>query len=248
MPFMERITWSGVALHEGPLPGYPASHGCIRMTHDFAERLWHVARLGVRVIVARTDVSPVDIAHPRLFGPKAKPSEPPVAGADPDKHAELLAPVQFVQATTVRFDTASQQVPPDREGLRGSTDIPNPAAVETTATVPAPTGEPAAPNTGPVVVETKPALADPPKPATDAVDPAKSAPMQTPGPRSPTSPSSAPERWRSSSVAREKAVRSPGFRTAIRRAGRDRAPRATAGTHVFTAWALPTTAPTCAGT
>jgi lipoprotein-anchoring transpeptidase ErfK/SrfK len=180
MPFMERITWSGVALHEGPLPGYPASHGCIRMTHDFAERLWHVARLGVRVIVARTDVSPVDIAHPRLFGPKAKPSEPPVAGADPDKHAELVAPVQFVQATTVRFDTASQQVPPDREGLRGSTDIPNPAAVETTATVPAPTGEPAAPNTGPVVVETKPALADPPKPATDAVDPAKSAPMQTP--------------------------------------------------------------------
>ena len=36
MPYMERITWSGVALHEGPLPGYPASHGCIRLTHDFA--------------------------------------------------------------------------------------------------------------------------------------------------------------------------------------------------------------------
>ena len=46
MPFMQRITWSGVALHEGVLPGYPASHGCIRMSHDFAQKLWprHQAR------------------------------------------------------------------------------------------------------------------------------------------------------------------------------------------------------------
>ncbi len=57
MPFMERITWSGVALHEGPLPGYPASHGCIRMTHEFAARLWSITRLGVRVIVARNEVN-----------------------------------------------------------------------------------------------------------------------------------------------------------------------------------------------
>src|SRR2546430_7212055 len=40
MPYMQRITWSGVALHEGVLPGYPASHGCIRMSHDFAQKLW----------------------------------------------------------------------------------------------------------------------------------------------------------------------------------------------------------------
>ena len=49
MPYMQRITWSGVALHEGVLPGYPASHGCIRMSHDFAQKLWRVTKLGVRV-------------------------------------------------------------------------------------------------------------------------------------------------------------------------------------------------------
>jgi len=40
MPFMQRITWSGIALHAGLLPGYPASHGCVRMPHEFAERLF----------------------------------------------------------------------------------------------------------------------------------------------------------------------------------------------------------------
>src|SRR5579862_1579922 len=76
MPYMERITWSGVALHEGPLPGYPASHGCIRMTHDFAARLWVVAKLGVRVVVARNDIAPTEFSDPHLFVPKAKPAVP----------------------------------------------------------------------------------------------------------------------------------------------------------------------------
>jgi hypothetical protein len=68
---MQRITWSGIALHGGPLPGYPASHGCVRMPFDFAERLFDATRLGLRVIVAPTDVAPVEIAHPVLF--QAKP-------------------------------------------------------------------------------------------------------------------------------------------------------------------------------
>ena len=76
MPFMQRITWSGVALHEGVLPGYPASHGCIRMSHDFAQKLWPVTRLGVRVIVARNELEPVEFSHPKLFTPKLKPPEP----------------------------------------------------------------------------------------------------------------------------------------------------------------------------
>ena len=58
MPHMQRITWSGIALHGGPLPGYPASHGCVRMPFDFAERLFDVTRLGMRVIVAPSDVAP----------------------------------------------------------------------------------------------------------------------------------------------------------------------------------------------
>jgi L,D-transpeptidase catalytic domain len=74
MPFMQRITWSGIALHAGPLPGVPASHGCVRMPPDFAEQLFGVTKLGMRVIVMREDVAPVDFAHPLLFKPGVLPA------------------------------------------------------------------------------------------------------------------------------------------------------------------------------
>ena len=69
MPNMERITWSGVAMHGGALPGYPASHGCIRMPYKFAERLFGLTKLGMRVIVARKEMEPAPISHPLLFKP-----------------------------------------------------------------------------------------------------------------------------------------------------------------------------------
>jgi lipoprotein-anchoring transpeptidase ErfK/SrfK len=71
MPYMQRLTWSGTALHAGPLPGYPASHGCIRLTNDFAQLLWKATRIGARVIVTRNDVQPVEISHARLVPPQA---------------------------------------------------------------------------------------------------------------------------------------------------------------------------------
>jgi hypothetical protein len=67
MPHMQRITWSGVALHGGPLPGYPASHGCVRLPFKFAEKIFDLTKLGMRVIISRTDVAPVSITHPLLF-------------------------------------------------------------------------------------------------------------------------------------------------------------------------------------
>src|SRR5690242_6457032 len=67
MPYMQRITWSGIALHAGVLPGHPASHGCIRLAKDFAIRLWHLTKRGTRVIIAPNEVDPVQIASPRLF-------------------------------------------------------------------------------------------------------------------------------------------------------------------------------------
>jgi lipoprotein-anchoring transpeptidase ErfK/SrfK len=66
MPYMQRITWSGVAMHEGKLPGYPASHGCIRLPREFAQRLWGMTRIGARVIIAQDEVAPADISHTRL--------------------------------------------------------------------------------------------------------------------------------------------------------------------------------------
>jgi hypothetical protein len=98
MPHMQRITWSGIALHGGLLPGYPASHGCVRMPFDFAARLFDATRLGMRVIVAPSDVVPIEIAHPALFRLKpdaidfaaARAAEADAAARKAD-HARLAA-------------------------------------------------------------------------------------------------------------------------------------------------------------
>jgi hypothetical protein len=74
MPYMQRITWSGVAIHQGVLPGHPASHGCIRTSTDFAIRLWGITKLGARVIVSRNDVAPAPISNPRLFALRSEPA------------------------------------------------------------------------------------------------------------------------------------------------------------------------------
>jgi lipoprotein-anchoring transpeptidase ErfK/SrfK len=72
MPNMQRITWNGIALHGGPLPGYAASHGCVRMPYDFAETLFDRTRIGMRVIISPNDAAPVEFSHPALFVPKAE--------------------------------------------------------------------------------------------------------------------------------------------------------------------------------
>lgn len=71
MPHMQRITWNGIALHGGPLPGYAASHGCVRMPFGFAERLYGKTKIGMRVIISPNDAEPVEFSHPALFMPRA---------------------------------------------------------------------------------------------------------------------------------------------------------------------------------
>lgn len=70
MPNMQRITWNGIALHGGPLPGYAASHGCVRMPFGFAEGLFDKTNIGMRVIISPNDAAPIDFTHPSLFVPK----------------------------------------------------------------------------------------------------------------------------------------------------------------------------------
>jgi lipoprotein-anchoring transpeptidase ErfK/SrfK len=72
MPHMQRITWNGIALHGGPLPGYAASHGCVRLPFGFAERLFDKTRIGMRVIVAPNDPAPAEFSHPALLVPNAE--------------------------------------------------------------------------------------------------------------------------------------------------------------------------------
>ena len=72
MPNMQRITWNGIALHGGPLPGYAASHGCVRMPYGFAEKLFDKTWIGMRVIISPDNAEPVEFSHPALFVPKAE--------------------------------------------------------------------------------------------------------------------------------------------------------------------------------
>jgi hypothetical protein len=69
MPYMQRLTWSGVALHAGRLPGYPASHGCVRMPYEFAQLLFGETKTGLTVIVSDEKEFPSTVAHPGLVAP-----------------------------------------------------------------------------------------------------------------------------------------------------------------------------------
>lgn len=66
MPYMQRLTWRGVALHAGQLPGYPASHGCIRLPRGFAQRLFGVTKLGMTVVITDRAVTPRIAPTPEL--------------------------------------------------------------------------------------------------------------------------------------------------------------------------------------
>jgi hypothetical protein len=83
MPHMQRITWNGIALHGGPLPGYAASHGCVRLPFGFAERLFDKTRIGMRVIVSPNDAAPVEISHPALLVPNRDALAAAPARAEP---------------------------------------------------------------------------------------------------------------------------------------------------------------------
>ena len=105
MPYMQRITWSGIAIHAGVLPGYPASHGCIRMPMTFAVKMWNWTKLGARVVVTPGEMTPASFSHPLLVAQKVVPQPvaadapqtdaPPAAKADKaaDANATAIPPI-----------------------------------------------------------------------------------------------------------------------------------------------------------
>jgi hypothetical protein len=117
MPNMQRITWNGLALHGGPLPGYAASHGCVRMPYGFAEKLFDKTRIGMRVIISPNDAEPVDFSHPMLFMPKADA----IAGAP--ARAETLAreaadAARAAEETKAAAATAARETAPLNASIR----------------------------------------------------------------------------------------------------------------------------------
>ena len=108
MPNMQRITWNGIALHGGPLPGYAASHGCVRMPFGFAEKLFNKTRIGMRVIISPNDAAPVEFSHPALLTPTAE------AIAAAPAHAEPLAR-EAAEAAKVAVETKKAAAAAARE-------------------------------------------------------------------------------------------------------------------------------------
>lgn len=87
MPYMQRITWSGVALHAGYIPGYPASHGCIRLPQSFAKQLFSITSVNDRVVVTDGHPQPRNVAHAGLIKP-LPPGDPAEAAATQAKTDE----------------------------------------------------------------------------------------------------------------------------------------------------------------
>lgn len=118
MPFMQRITWSGVALHAGVLPGYPASHGCIRLPYGFAKSLFGKTRMHAHVIVAESKVEPRPIAHSMLFNPIPYPPKVEAACQDCVGHDALLVKVASDASAADTAATGQQAEPRSTAPLR----------------------------------------------------------------------------------------------------------------------------------
>jgi hypothetical protein len=118
MPFMQRITWSGVAIHSGELPGYRASHGCIRTTEAFALKLWYATRIGARVVVSWDEISPLEITHPLLFQPKPSALPPVQQKAPPpapEQPYEGLIGMNVPPLLTDQFDVTDRATDDDAD-------------------------------------------------------------------------------------------------------------------------------------
>lgn len=92
MPFMQRLTWSGIAMHLGVVPGHPASHGCVRLPAEFATKLWGMTRIGERVVIAPYDVTPTAFSHPLLPEPKMELFAEAGAAASPPGASQIAEP------------------------------------------------------------------------------------------------------------------------------------------------------------
>ncbi len=180
MPFMQRITWSGVAMHAGVLPGYPASHGCIRLPHDFATKLYSLTRPGARVIITRNEITPVEFEHQRLFVlHKTEPSKVGVVNEPKaERRSDLLAPGSWIRLAEGEVTVMTDAVAAVAQALAR---IAKQKPAETSAELPPPaqaaddhTAIELRPSTAAVE---SPALAEPPANQI-AVEPPKDAPVE----------------------------------------------------------------------
>lgn len=112
MPFMQRVTWSGVAMHLGVVPGYPASHGCIRLPGGFAAQLWGLTKIGERIVISPREVTPSQFTHALLPVPKMQAQMAALdTGTSGAKAADTTATAQPTQVATAAGDMAPSEAP-----------------------------------------------------------------------------------------------------------------------------------------
>lgn len=117
MPFMQRLTWDGVALHAGRIPGYPASHGCVRLPHAFSEKLFATTSRGMTVVIADGASHPPEVASPGLFAPVDAASGAPRLPAPVDEDS-VWAPERAPEGPlTVLLSTRDQRLLVLRNGV-----------------------------------------------------------------------------------------------------------------------------------
>lgn len=144
MPHMQRLTWNGIALHGGPLPGYAASHGCVRMPFSFAENLFGKTRIGMRVIVSPGEAIPVAISHAALpvsdpAAIAAAPERAEAAARESAGAANLADDAKKSASAAAREAASSKAALRKLEGLKSKSDGELAAAVKAIAA--AKTGE-----------------------------------------------------------------------------------------------------------
>ena len=154
MPHMQRITWNGLAMHGGPLPGYAASHGCVRMPYGFAQKLFDKTRIGMRVIISPNDATPVEFSHAALLVPNAEAvaAAPERAEALAREAAEAAKAAGETKksATTAAREAASAKVTLRRPNDRSPQPTPISLTPKKHSTRPSPTRpRPAPRNRGP---------------------------------------------------------------------------------------------------
>lgn len=135
MPFMQRITWSGIAMHLGVVPGHPASHGCIRLPAEFAFKLWGMTKIGERVVISPQEVTPFEFTHPLLPAPKMRVAaeagqaalasgQPPLI--NPHQYAEQLkakAAAERAEAVKTIKETSAAVRLAQREATRSAAEL-----------------------------------------------------------------------------------------------------------------------------
>ena len=134
MPFMQRITWSGVAIHAGVLPGHPASHGCIRMPMSFAVKMWNWTKMGARVIITPGDVAPATFSHPLLATLKVQPQ--PTAAEEPKTNTAAGAKVDKAVDPETNASAAVAQTKAELRSNFAHDDGAKPAAEEAPSSAP----------------------------------------------------------------------------------------------------------------